>query len=406
MTTVLAGRRRLVVGVGSLGVLVAITFVFLRPTPPREPDAVLTFPSLGQVYAITLDTTRARGLVAGERGVTLFNTDTNTVISTTPMRMYASDALAMAGQAGVAVVAVPGVSTCAVTFLRTRDGAVLRHLQAPNGCIQATVDEALRQVYLLCLGPRTPTGALAGPGRLVAYDLRTGRRRFDVTVGMEPVAAAIDSRTHHVVVANFASSTVTVVDGRRGRVVRTVAVGKEPAAVGVDEQTGRAFVVDDASRSLSAVSMGGGAILPPHLLPAGAYEHLVVAHTQRQVVFLTADGLLIGFDPATGARRYRTYVGDGSGLVVDDQRGYAVIAGSATAWTRTLRAVGQGQLSWAHADAVDAVNVVSLRDGHIVATYRGSPTTGAGVAVDERRGRVFVVDQTANAVDVLGTAAL
>ncbi len=271
MTTMLVGRRRMVVGLGSIGVLVTVAFVFLRPAPPREPDAVLTFPSLGQVYTITLDTTRARGLVAGGRGVTLFNTDTNTVISTTPMRMYASDALAMAG---VAVVAVPGVSTCAVTFIRTRDGAVLRHLQAPNGCIQATVDEALRQVYLLCLGQRTPTGALAGPGQLVAYDLRTGRRRFGVTVGMEPVAAAIDPRTHHVVVANFASSTVTVVDGQRGRVVRTVPVGKNPVVVAVDEQTGRAFVVDDASRSLSVVSIGGGAILPPHLLPMGAYEHL------------------------------------------------------------------------------------------------------------------------------------
>jgi len=60
MTTVLAGRRWLVVGLGSIGVLVAMALVLLRPAPPREPNAVLTFPSLGRLYAVTLDMTRAR----------------------------------------------------------------------------------------------------------------------------------------------------------------------------------------------------------------------------------------------------------------------------------------------------------------------------------------------------------
>ncbi len=60
MTLVLAGRRRLVVGLGAMGLVVATALVFLRPTPPREPNAGLTSPSLGRVYAVTLDTTRPR----------------------------------------------------------------------------------------------------------------------------------------------------------------------------------------------------------------------------------------------------------------------------------------------------------------------------------------------------------
>jgi len=114
------------------------------------------------------------------------------------------------------------------------------------------------------------------------------------------------------------------------------------------------------------------------------------------------NGAVLALDAATGARRYRTMVaGTPSAIAVDERRGLVVLAGTGTSLSRNLHLFRHGQLSWAGENEADGVSILSARDGRLLTTYRGSVTEPDGVVVDEVTGRIFALNTTTNAVDVL-----
>lgn len=396
--------------------IAAFVFAWVHALAPRAPDAVIALPVADEAGSIGLDGSGTRAVVAGRapgRSVTLLDTSSDTVIrSLRVMGGIGITAVAMARRLGLAAMLSDGPSLCTITLIAMRDGSIVRQLAAPPGCYSAMVDESSGWVYVLATGPVTPAAVPLGPGRLVAYDLRTGARRIDALVGLAPWAEAIDTRTQRVFVANLRSNTVSVIDEHSGRVVRTVAVGSQPHAVVVDDQTGRVFVATGAGTTIPAntivmLDARTGAVL--RVIPTGPHSFmsaLVVARAQRLVAMADGGGTVLALDAATGAQRYRTEVAGLPGAIaVDERHGRLVVTGTGTPLSRGLHLFGHGQLSWAGENGGNGVSILAARDGRILTTYQGSPTGPDGVAVDEGTGRVFVLDPATNAVDVLGTVS-
>jgi len=402
--------RRTAILIGGLAFIASLTLAGIHAFVPNDPTAVIALPVSGTAGSIGLDGTGTRAVVVGRgnsRSVVVLDTSTKAVVRSL-QAPGAVTALVVGKRLGIAAILSDGSSPAhgAITFLATRTGAVLRRLATPPQCVQAVVDESLGWVYVISIGQLTAAGAIAGHGRLVAYDLRSGARRIDTLVGRQPWAEAVDPRMHRIFVANLLSGTVSVVDGRSGRVARTVRVGAQPAAMAIDAQTGRVFVADGVAHTISILNIHSGIVLRTVLVdPISFPTALVVARAQRLVLMVDDHGAVLALDAATGARRYRTMVaGTPSAIAVDERRGLVVLTGTGTSLSRLSRDLhlfGHGQLSWAGENEADGVSILSARDGRLLTTYRGSVTEPDGVVVDEVTGRIFALNTTTNAVDVL-----
>jgi YVTN family beta-propeller protein len=102
-------------------------------------------------------------------------------------------------------------------------------------------------------------------GSVSTLDAASGRLVHSVTVGMLPMAVAVDERSGRVFVASkgpldsnlvpLGNGTVTVLDEHSGAVLHSIGVGTYPTAIAVDERAGRAFVVN-ASGTTVRTSQG------------------------------------------------------------------------------------------------------------------------------------------------------
>ena len=82
-----------------------------------------------------------------------------------------------------------------------------------------------------------------------------------VTVGSNPSAVGVDPTTDTIYVANYASGTVSVIDGTTNTVTDTVTVGTSPDAVGVDPTTDTIYVANQTSNSVSVITVPGAPTL-------------------------------------------------------------------------------------------------------------------------------------------------
>ena len=91
-----------------------------------------------------------------------------------------------------------------------------------------------------------------------------------IGVGDTPLSVAVDSVDDTVYVANQASDTVTVINGRTAAVTTTVGVGESPSGVAVNQDDDTVYVtnLDDSSVSVisgrtatedDTITVGGGA---------------------------------------------------------------------------------------------------------------------------------------------------
>lgn len=411
------GSTRWVAVLASAAAVITITalvFSGLRALAPREPTVVIALPMAHEAGSIGLDRSGARVIVAGRapsRSVTILDTSTYTIIRSVQVAGGITAAV-IARRLGLAAILSDGSSRCIITLIALRDGSIMQHLAAPSGCHSAMIDESLGWIYVLSTGPVTPAAVPLGPGRLVAYDLHTGVRRITALVGLDPWAGAIDTRTHHVFVANLQSNTVSVINEHSGHVVRTVAVGSQPHAVVADEQTGRVFVANGAGNIISANTISmldarNGTVLGT--IPTGPLSFVsafAVSRAQRLVVMADGGGAVLALDATTGAQLYRVKVAGLPGAIaIDERHGRLVVTGTGTPLARGLHFFGHGQLSWAGENGGNGVSILATRDGRILTTYQGSPTGPEGVVVDEGTGRVFAVNTATNAVDILGTGS-
>jgi YVTN family beta-propeller protein len=219
-----------------------------------------------------------------------------------------------------------------------------------------------------------------------------------IPVGARPQEVALDSRTGHAFVTNYAANSVSVVDIRRGVLARTVPVVVQPVELALDPSTQRAFVTN-ARGDISVLDTLSGTVVRTLTLassdPVG--ERLVV----HDVVAADRAGamlVLMGVQTC-----YAAYNGPPSELVELDARSGAVMhrvpvgnaATSVTVDPDTERAFVTNY-------GVGTISIVDLATGVLWRTA----TVGAGpqrIAVDETARRAFVtnyLDGTVSLLDV------
>ena len=74
-----------------------------------------------------------------------------------------------------------------------------------------------------------------------------------ITVGKNPNGVGVNSSTNRIYVANYYSSTISVIDGTTNAVVSTISVGTYPVEVGVNSSTNRIYVIDGESYKIRVI---------------------------------------------------------------------------------------------------------------------------------------------------------
>ena len=185
-------------------------------------------------------------------------------------------------------------------------------------------------------------------------DGRSGAVRYSIIVGGTLAwGVAVDGRTNRVFVTNFGEGSVYVVEASTGHIVRIVAVGQTPDAVAVDAATGHVFVTNNGADTVTMLDALNGTVL--RTIKVGSQPAQIVVDERTQHVFVVH---------GRGGTRMFFTESSASGTTMLDARSGAV-----------LHAVAAGG---SPADDVGYVTAVNL-------------------AVDARRGRVFVIDPTAPA---------
>lgn len=258
-----------------------------------------------------------------------------------------------------------------VAVLDTRSGAILRKEPTMASPQTLAVDEETNRVF-----------ALSSMATVQVLDARTGAVVRNGTTHLAVYTAVVAPRSRRVFLGGADNGgVVAVLDARSGALLQTIGgpTGTAQADVGggpmaVDDRTGRVFALGD--RGVSVLDVNSGRVL-------------------RTVA--------VGPSPwavAADARAGHVFVSTGSGIVMLDAHTGAVLrtAASATAFlqlvvdetTQHAFALGQG----------GRLVMLDARSGRVARTLTG--VGGDALAVDERRGRVFVRDpggiQVLNAV--------
>lgn len=212
---------------GRLYVAFALGFVALVDGPGFTP---LPDPPLsvgGSIAAIALNPVTNKLYVAGSAGVTVFDTETNTLITTVAVAGPAQD-LAVDRIAN-RVYATTGTSLAVI------DGAtdMLETIRALGGIVGGLDVQSLSGRVFLSF----PDGDVVR-----VLDGESARVVATVPVGDSPSGVAVNAVTDRAYVANELSGTVSVLSGKSLSVIDTIAVGGSPGAVALDARTNRIFV--------------------------------------------------------------------------------------------------------------------------------------------------------------------
>lgn len=146
-----------------------------------------------------------------------------------------------------------------VITLDARTGSVVHTTTVRTLPTAVAVDQQDGRVFVVSRGPSDRAGNPLGKGTVSVLDAHNGAVLHTVTVGRWPLAVAVDARRHRVFVVNAniqggahaveTPGSVSVLAARTGRLLHTISVGMDPLAIAVDEQTDRVFVVNSASAS-------------------------------------------------------------------------------------------------------------------------------------------------------------
>jgi YVTN family beta-propeller protein len=257
-----------------------------------------------------------------------------------------------------------------VSVLDTRTGVVLRTLWL-GGVPAVPLDRQNGETFVFVnVNPTGMLGTVAAPSpslgqiRMTAVqDGPRGTRLQGIASPLSGWGLAVDGSVGRLFVPDVAGQSVSLFDAPSGEYLRTVPVGALPVAVAVDPQTRRAFV---ASLGL--------------LNPAGAPSRVSV------------------LDNASGRVLRTVAVGAYPALVVVDVVGGRVLV--VHRWSGTL---GAGDAGQGIGDA--GTEVLDARSGRLLATLPAGAvapeslpqgTPASLVAVDERRGHVFVLERAAD----------
>jgi YVTN family beta-propeller protein len=261
-----------------------------------------------------------------------------------------------------------GENTEALVVIDSRTSRVVNELHFSAAIEDVAVDDAVaHQVYVTS----------PGEGAVIAIDTASLRVVGRVKIA-EPAGIAVNPRTGEVYVADSATSTVVVVDGRLRKILARIPVGMNPFALAINPDANRIFVIHQDSQFVSVLD---------------GVRHRLIANVPG---IDTADDIAV--NPITG-RVYVTIGGAPELLVID---------GSTARLIGTIKldkprggvALDPGQRRIYVTDGSMNLFAVDENTHKILARVR----VGIGawnLAIDLTNRRIYVVNLGENSVSVL-----
>jgi DNA-binding beta-propeller fold protein YncE len=277
-----------------------------------------------------------------------------------------------------------------VTVIASRSGRVARRVRVTGEPTALGVDLSAGHVFVGWV-------AADETGRVNMLDAASGRVLRAIAVDAYPRTMAADPRSGRMVL--ITASGVSMLDSRTGAIVHSTAleVAGEATALAVDSRLGRAFTIDRAPRhgfhsAIDIVDTHTGRLLRTVAVGVSAFGEVVDERCGRLFVTNAGSGTVsvIGARAGTLVRTVR--VARNPIPLAIDEGAQRVFVATGTVFGSPGNFPPHGTLS-----------VLDACSGSVLRTYPVG-TDPSAVAVDTRRGRVFVLNRLSRTVTVLGTA--
>lgn len=385
-------RQRAMVGLASLALLAALTGLVVLGRAGAGPlvrTVVLDqFP-----LDIVVDPRLQRAFITvgsphdSRPGMRVLDTGAGTILHTfatrggAPFALAAPYALALDTRAARVFLTYPQVSvsrsSARVSMLDARTGDLVRAVTVglapqPQGL---AVDEQTDRAFVANIGR-------GGVGLVTMLDTRSGQLLHTTDVGMEPHGAlVVDQRAGRLLVPVSQGMSghyghVSILDARRGVLLHTVLVDSPSTWAAVDTRRGHAFV--GSGQRMYMFDTRSGVLL--RRVRVGTHPQPPVVDEQTGRLFVVDDHAAHVLDTASGRVLRTVRVGGYPGPLIDDaRRGHVFVVCTNT--TRSGSVVG-----------VSNISMLDARSGALLQTVVGGLDPRA-VAVDERHGRVFVLNE-------------
>jgi YVTN family beta-propeller protein len=179
-----------------------------------------------------------------------------------------------------------------VTVFDGNDDHILK-IATPDHLWAMAVNLATKKIY----------AASAGNTEVTVINA-SSRASKTLTTGEIPCAIAVDSSSGRVFIANYASGTVTEIDGVSDSVVASVSAGAHPQAIAVDSSNHRVYVVSTQEGTTTVLDGTNNTVLGTVRAGHAPFAIAVNPRSHKAVV-LGLDGDLTVIDGITPAVRHR-----------------------------------------------------------------------------------------------------
>jgi YVTN family beta-propeller protein len=202
------------------------------------------------------------------------------------------------------------------------------------------------------------------------YRISTGTLKIDhvVQVGSVPKFVATTPNNRYVLVSNWCSWDLSVVDTQKNKEVRRIQLGPYPRGIAVDAKSEKAYVAVMGSYDIAVVNLKNFSV-----------EWLKgVGHSPRH----------LNIDPS-GKYLYTTLNGEGQVAKIDLSTGRVVLKVATGNAPRSMAISGDGQFLYVVNYNSDTVSKVRTRDMKVVQTANVNPAP-IGVTYDSKTNQVWV----------------
>lgn len=251
-------------------------------------------------------------------------------------------------------------------------------------------------------------GLLAdGSSGVYVLDAHSGRIVHTILTPLESWGVAVDALSGHVLVTNRGDGSVSLLDVAAGRIIRTVQVGMHPSGVEVAARLGLAFAVNNGDSSgarggtITMLDARQGTVLRSIGVRRDPAAVVVDARTSRLfVTYGLGGGKGPGADSGSGstdvldARSGRLVRTVPAGALPDDDLGTALYPHMVAVDERRGRiyVVNRAALDRTGRATAGSVSVLDAVSGRVLRTIAVGRSPVA-LAVDETAGRLFVVNR-------------
>lgn len=155
------------------------------------------------------------------------------------------------------------------------------------------------------------TRFIASEGSVTVIDLAANRGEAEILVGLHPCALAVSPNQRHLVVANAASDTLSVIDLRSQRVVEGIwtrqspkdLFGASPNALAFDQSGRTLFVCNGTQNAIAVVSFSPKKSKLLGLIPTGWFPAAIAYDAPRERIYVAnLKGIGLG-EPRKSDRR-------------------------------------------------------------------------------------------------------